>query len=144
MAKTDFGPWDNQKLSYNMARIIPAGWFFAFSGNPEDVVGTAMCLHNYSGNDPFTGDVGWLVSDPKHRGHGLGQPLTAHAINRFLGAGYARIQLHTEAYRLPAIKTYLKLGLVPVLESREMHSLWAEVVRSVNWPFTPGIWPSHV
>jgi mycothiol synthase len=143
MAKTDFDPWDDQKLAYNMGRVIPDGWFFAVESESENVVGTVMCLHNYSGNAPFTGDVGWLACDPKHRGHGLGYALTARAVTRFVQAGYARIQLHTEYYRLPAIKTYLKLGFLPVLDSPEIHSLWAEVCRLLDWAFAPDIWPHH-
>jgi hypothetical protein len=37
--------------------------------------------------------------------------------------GYTRIQLHTEYYRLPAVKTYLRLGYLPVIHSQEMYFL---------------------
>jgi len=96
MEQMDFDPWDGEKLQYNMAKIIPAGWFFAVETESERIVGTAMCLHNYSHKTPFTGDVGWLACVPAHRGRGLGYSLLAHVTNRFLSAGYTRIQLHTE------------------------------------------------
>lgn len=107
----------------------------------ESIVGTAMCLHNYSGSTPFTGDVGWLACDPGHRGRGLGYSLTASVTARFLRAGYARIQLHTEYYRLPAVKIYLSLGYLPVIYSREMVSLWQEICEQIGWEFTPDAWP---
>ena len=67
MSLMDFDPWDDAKLDYNMSRIIPDGWFFAT--DPSDrVVATAMCLHNYTGRSPFTGDVGWVACHPEHRG----------------------------------------------------------------------------
>ena len=141
MAEADFDRWDDKKLRYNMSRIIPDGWFFAVETAPEIIVGTAMCLHNYSGSTPFTGNVGWLACDSGHRGHGLGYSLTAHVTNRFLSAGYARIQLHTEYYRLPAVRTYLKLGYLPVMYSQEMYSLWQEVCEQIGWEFTPDTWP---
>ena len=94
MSKTDFDPWNDEKLRYNMSKIIPDGWFFAVETASESIVATAMCLHNYSGSTPFTGDVGWLACDPGHRGHGLGYSLTAHVTNRFLRAGYVQIQLY--------------------------------------------------
>jgi hypothetical protein len=60
MSCTDFDPWDEAKLAYNMNRIIPGGWFLA-TDLSRQVVATAMCLHNYSGRLPFTGDVGWVA-----------------------------------------------------------------------------------
>ncbi|MFC2078835.1 GNAT family N-acetyltransferase [Candidatus Bipolaricaulota bacterium] len=101
MANTDFDPWDDEKLRYNTSRVLPEGWFFAVEDKSDMVVGTAMCLHNYGGNTPFTGDVGWLACDPEHQGHGLGCALTARVTARFLSAGYERIQLHTEHYLSP-------------------------------------------
>ena len=141
LAEADFDPWDDEKLRYNMARIIPDGWFFAVEAASERIVGTAMCLHNYSGNTPFTGDLGWLACDPLHRGHGLGYSLTAHVTNRFSNAGYARIQLHTEHYRLPALRTYLKLGYLPCISSSAAYDLWKEVCKQTSWEFTPDRWP---
>ena len=140
MAKVDFDPWNNEKLQYNMGKIIPEGWFFATEKGSEKMVATAMCLHNYSGNAPFTGDVGWLACDPGHRGRGLGHSLTAYITNRFIDAGYSKIQLHTEYYRLPAIKIYLKIGYLPVLYSPEVYSIWQEVCEQIGWAFTPDKW----
>lgn len=141
MGDGDFGAWDEEKLHFNMARILPDGWFFAVEEHSLQVVGTAMCLHNYTGHTPFTGDVGWVACTPAHRGHGLGYALSAHVTNRFLDAGYRLIQLHTEHYRLPAIKTYLKLGYCPLLGARGVDKLWLDVCATVGWPYTPERWP---
>jgi mycothiol synthase len=140
MALMDFDAFDQAKLDYNIARILPAGWFFAVHQASGQIVGTAMCLHNYTGDTPFGGDVGWVACDPAHTGHGLGYALTAHVTNRFREAGYTRIQLGTEHHRLPAIKTYLKLGYLPVLYRPEMDALWAEICTQLGWDFTPDRW----
>ena len=142
MATGEFDPWDDEKLRYNVSRAIPEGWFFAVEETSADVVGTAMCLHNYSGDEPFTGDVGWLACDPTHRGRGLGYALMSRVTGRFLRAGYSRIQLHTEYFRLPAIRIYLKQGYLPVIYSREVYALWEEACEEVRWTFTPDEWPS--
>jgi mycothiol synthase len=140
MSRMDFDPWDDAKLSYNLNRIIPDGWFFATDAS-DRVVATAMCLHNYSDRTPFTGDVGWVACHPDHRGRRLGLCLTAHVTRRFLDAGYTAIQLHTEYYRLPAIKTYLNLGYLPSIQSADVSNLWERVCRELGWPFTPDAWP---
>ena len=141
MSDGDFDPWNDEKLQYNIAKIIPEGWFFAVEIASKKIVGTAMCLHNYSEQTPFTGDVGWLACHPDHRGLGLGYSLTAYVTNRFLSAGYTQIQLHTEHYRLPAVKTYLKLGYLPLLSSPAAYLLWQEIGEQIGWAFTPERWP---
>jgi len=139
MSLMDFDPWDDAKLDYNMSRIIPDGWFFA-TDRSDRVVATAMCLHNYTGRSPFTGDVGWVACHPEHRGRGLGLCLTAHVTRRFLDAGYAAIQLHTESYRFPAIKTDLTPGYVPSIASAQASIARKEGCRALQWPFTPDAW----
>jgi len=144
MALMDFDPWTKDKHDYNVSRILPEGWFFAVEAKSNSVIGTAMCLHNYSGQSPFTGDLGWLACHPEHRGKGLGYSLSACVTNRFRDAGYCRIQLHTEYYRLPAIKTYLKLGYVPVLYCQEVYELWDEACQKLDWAYTPQEWPKVI
>ncbi len=134
MSLSDFDPWDEEKLTYNINIVIPDGWFFAVDSNGQ-IVATAMGQHNYSGLSPFTGDVGWVFCHPDHRGHALSLALCARVTQRFLKADYTKIQLHTEYYRLPAIKTYLKLGYVPAIASSEDAELWADVSEQLNWPY---------
>lgn len=122
-----------------MNRVLPDGWFFAVDSLGR-VVATAMCLHNYSGHAPFTGDVGWLACHPEHRRNSLGFCLAAKVTQRFLDAGYTQIQLHTEYYRLPAIKTYLRLGYVPLITSPDVAPLWEEACSLLGWPYTPDRW----
>jgi mycothiol synthase len=140
MAETDFDRWTQEKLDYNLSRVLPAGWFFAVEFPAQRIVGTAMCLHNYTGQNPFTGDLGWLACHPQHRGRGLGFALSALVTRRFCEAGYTQIQLHTEYYRLAAIKTYSRLGYVPVMYCREMYELWKHVCRQLGWPYKPQEW----
>ncbi len=139
MSLSDFDPWDDEKLSDNMNLVIPGGWFFAVDSAGQ-IVATAMGLHNYSWLSPFTGDIGWVFCHPDHWGHALGLALCARVTQRFLEAGYTKIQLHTEYYRLPAIKTYLKLGFVPSIASSEDADLWADVCEQLNSLYEPDVW----
>ena len=134
MSLSDFDPWDDEKLLDNINKIIPGGWFFAVDRTGQ-IVATAMGQHNYSGLSPFTGDIGWVFCHPDHRGKSLGLALCARVTQRFLDAGYTKIQLHTEYHRLPAIKTYLKLGYVPSVVSSEDAELWADVCEQLGWPY---------
>lgn len=133
--------WNADKLQFSLSRIIPSGWFMAIQEATDHIVGSAMCLHNYTQRNPFWGDLGWLACDPQHTGQGLGQVLAAAVTTRFINAGYRQFGLYTEHYRLPAIKTYLKLGYVPFIDRAETYELWESVCQTVGWDFTPQQWP---
>jgi mycothiol synthase len=96
MALMDFDPWTPEKHDYNVSRLLPEGWFFAVEAKSNDVVATAMCLDNYTGRSPFTGDLGWLACHPQHIGKGLGYSLSACVTNRFRAAGYSRVRQQNE------------------------------------------------
>lgn len=106
------------------------------------IVATAMALHNYKRTYPFWGELGWLAADPTHSGHRLGMALSAAVTARFIEAGYERIHLFTEDFRLAALKTYLKLGYVPVLYAPDMPDRWRSICRQLEWPYTPDEWGS--
>ncbi|MBV9471243.1 MAG: GNAT family N-acetyltransferase, partial [Abitibacteriaceae bacterium] len=117
-----------------------SGWLMAIQEESDHIVGSCMALHNYTQRHPFWGDLGWLACDPQHTGQGLGLVLAAAVTSRFMDAGYTQIELHTEHYRLPAIKTYLKLGYTPCLDHIESHEMWEEVCHALGWDFTPQQW----
>ena len=146
MALSGWPGWNDEKLQPWLAKVLPDGWFMLVHkkrvGADGDIVATAMCLHNYMGIHPFQGELGWLASDPVHAGKGLGMVVCAAVTRRFIGAGYRNIRLYTEDFRLPAIKTYLKLGYVPVLYVPEMQTRWQAICGRLRWPFTPKRWPS--
>ncbi len=134
--------WNEELLQPWLAKIIPAGWFMVVHEFSDQIVCTAMALHNYKGTHPFWGDLGWLAGDPRHSGKGLGLAVSAAVTSRFMAAGYRNIQLFTEDYRLAAIRSYLRLGYIPSLYLEGMIDRWQELCEKVGWPFTPGEWVS--
>jgi mycothiol synthase len=102
-----------------------------------------MAVHNYTGRYPFWGDLGWVAADPAHVGQGLGIAVVAAATTRLIEAGYRQIQLHTEDWRLAALKIYLKLGYVPSLYTETMPERWRAVCAQLGLPFTPDEWRAH-
>jgi mycothiol synthase len=101
-----------------------------------------MALHNYKGKYPFWGELGWLAVDPAHSGKGLGMAVSAAVTARFIAAGYRRIHLFTEDFRLAALKTYLKLGYVPFLCSPGTEDRWRIICQELGWPHVPDTWRS--
>jgi mycothiol synthase len=128
--------WDNERLKPSLSRILPDGWFMAVHEASGEIVATAMALHNYSGLQPFQGNLGWLAGDPAHAGYGLGSAVSAAATARLIAAGYRDIRLGTEDFRLAAIRVYLKLGYVPALYRPEMVERWQTICGLLKWPLS--------
>jgi mycothiol synthase len=141
MGRCGWPGWDAERLSYSLQRVLPDGWLMAIDEAEDRIVGSVMALHNYTGNRPFSGDLGWLAVEPAHRGRGVGMFLGAGATWRLYGAGYLDIGLGTEDFRLAAIKVYFKLGYVPVLTSEEVSARWQAICVQLGRPFTPEAWP---
>lgn len=141
MESAGFTGWNDDILRPWFAKILPDGWFFVVDEGGV-IVATAMTKHNPTERHRFGGELGWVAADPAHQGRGLGMTVCAAVINRFLRAGYRNIYLNTDDFRLPAIKTYLNLGLTPLLFGPDMQDRWQRICEQLGWPFTPADWPS--
>jgi mycothiol synthase len=133
--------WDDERLAPWIARVLPEGWFLAVHEERDEIVASAMAVHSHSERHPFGGELGWVAADPNHTGQGLGGAVSAAATARLIAAGYRNIHLCSEDWRLPALKTYLKLGYVPFLYSSEMAERWRAICDQLGWPFAPDEWP---
>jgi len=132
-------PWNEERLAPWLPRILPDGWLFVVDDDGA-VAATAMACHNPAPLHPFGGELGWVAGDPAHGGKGLGLAVCGAVVRRFLAAGYRRIYLKTDDARLPAIRTYLKLGFVPFLFADGMAERWAAVCAGARWPYDPEAW----
>lgn len=140
MALAGWPGWDDAKLKPWIARIPPGSWFMAVHTASEQIVATAMGLHDHSDQHPFGGELGWVAADPAHTGKGLGAAVCAAVTARLLAAGYRNVHLYTEDWRWPAIRLYLKLGYVPYLYAPTMAARWQELCTRLGWPYTPEAW----
>ncbi len=140
MALAGWPGWDDAKLRPWLARIPPESWFMAVHEASDEIVATAMGLHDHSDEHPFGGELGWVAGDPAHAGQGLGMAVCAAVTARLLQMGYRNVHLYTEQWRLAALKQYLKLGYVPFLYSSEMRERWRVICEQLAWPFTTEVW----
>ena len=137
-----FTDFDKQRVDGCLNRVLPNGFFVAVHRPTGEIVATAMATHNPKPLHPYGGELGWVAGRPAHAGKGLGTAVCAAVVKRFLSAGYRRIYLLTDDWRLPALKVYLKLGFVPFLFEQGIAARWQAICDSLTWPFTPDAWPS--
>jgi len=135
---TDFTP---QKVQGCLRRVLPNGFFVVVHKPTRELVATAMASHNPTPYHPYGGELGWVAGRRAHAGKGLGTAVCAAVVRRFLSAGYERIHLLTDDWRLPALKIYLKLGFVPFLFEPGLEARWEVICEKLAWPFTPAEWP---
>ncbi len=96
-----------------------------------------MAGHKPSDLHPFGGELGDMAVEPLPRGAIRKTALSSasRATRRLVAAGYREIYLCTDDWRLPAIKTYLNLGYVPLLCTSDMDERWRLVARNLGVPF---------
>jgi mycothiol synthase len=127
--------------------LLPKGLFVMEHVTSARLVATAGAVHNPNPGRyyfPFGGEVGYLIVAPEHRRRGLGAAVCAAAVSRLLAAGYENIRVCVQEHRLPAIRTYLRLGFEPFLHSAEVEQRWQRVAALIGWRFTPELWPRHI
>ena len=141
MALSGWPDWNNHKLDPWIKRIPSQAWFMLVYQNDQKIVATAMGLHDPTDWHPLGGELGWVASDPEHRGKGLGAICCAAVVRRLLAASYTNIHLYTEDFRLAALKTYFGLGFVPRFNVIGQTQRWVAVCIALRIPFTPEVWP---
>jgi mycothiol synthase len=143
MHAAGFADFDHEAVQRWLDRVLPDGFFLIEYKPTHQIVATAMATHNPTPLHPFGGELGWVAGSPEHAGKHLGQVVCAAATARLLRAGYRRIYLQTNDWRLPALLTYLRLGYAPLLYASDMAERWQAICTSLGWPYTPSSWPGR-
>lgn len=136
-----FTQWDADTLAGVLTRALPGTPFLVEFEPTGALVATAVAEHHGTPLHPYGGELGWVAGDAAHARRGLGRAVCAAVVRRFLSAGYSRIYLKTDDWRLPAITVYLRLGLVPFLFQPDMPARWQAICEQLGWPYTPEAWP---
>ncbi len=95
--------------------------FFAVKNGKRLATATGMIREDGSGY------LHYICARPEARGTGVASALIAHAAEDLYQRGASYVYLTTDDFRLGAIKTYLRLGLTPVIEDAEDEERWAAV-----------------
>ncbi len=122
--------------------VLPDGFLLIAHLDTQELVATAMAQNASQPWSPGAGAVGWVAASAAHSGRGLGRAVCSAAVARLIEAGFRCIYLQTDDWRLPAIRTYLRMGFVPFLFAPDMAERWRVACEQVSWPYTPDEWPS--
>jgi mycothiol synthase len=79
-----------------------------------------------------TGVLHMVGVRPGEAGHGLGREVSVAALRQMRHEGRRRAELKTDDFRVPAIKTYLKLGFEPLLVAENQRGRWRDVLGAIG------------
>ncbi len=111
--------------------FVPDGLYFAtHRGIP---VGTA-CAWRQSIDEMDVGFVHMVGVSSEHTGHKLGKWVSLAVLYYFEEHAFKCAMLDTDDFRIPAIKTYLNLGFVPVYVEDTQPKRWGAVFDKLKLP----------
>ncbi len=70
----------------------------------------------------------YIAVNGAYRGNGLATSLIVTVIKRHLSQGREGCYLTTDDFRIPAVKSYIRLGFLPVLWSDDARERWEKVL----------------
>lgn len=109
----------------------PNGLFFIT--HQETPVGTA-CAWKQSIDESDIGYVHMVGVLSEHTGQKLGKWISLAVLYYFREHGFTCAILDTDDFRLPALKTYLNLGFVPVYVDRTQPKRWEAIYNQLGLP----------
>jgi mycothiol synthase len=78
-------------------------------------------------DQPEVGYVHFVATHPEHAGRALGYLATLAVLHEFVRLGKSSAVLDTDDHRIPAIRTYLKLGFEPWMTDPSHEGRWAAI-----------------
>lgn len=118
-------PWDVERVHRELG---PAGGVDATYVVRDDgrVVAVASARH-LSEQYPEAGYLHYVGAYRTEAGRGLGGLVTWAVLRHFRDEGLTSVVLETDDFRLPAIRTYLKIGFVPEYRHAQDQSRWSKI-----------------
>jgi mycothiol synthase len=124
-------PWDAERANKELlqASDVHAVYVVRFQDKIVATASSQLRAHR----SPTSGYVHWVGTHPDFRGQGLAYALVARVLEDCIARGYKDAYLETQHYRLPAIKTYLRLGFIPVykMDERDFQVVWSGIFQNL-------------
>lgn len=119
-----FSPDMQEDVAFRPERVQ----FICHQGSP---VATASAWHQ-AANSEAVGTLHMVGIVKAHAGHGLGAQVCLAALGQMKAERRQFAILTTDDFRIPAIKTYLRLGFMPMLTHESHQQRWADILPRVG------------
>ena len=129
---TGVGEWTSEKCRENLTsqpQFLADGLFFITFGGKR--VGSA-CAWRKSPDEWKVGVLHMICVVPEHRSKQLGHILNLTVLHYFRDHGFQEVWLSTDDFRIPAIKSYLRIGFEPHAFDDLHRERWQAVIRKTH------------
>ena len=103
---------------------------FVLETQEHQIVATATAMLT---DDPTHGRLHMVANPVEFRGKGLSKVVCWAVVDALQKLGRTTSSLSTDDFRLGAIKTYLRLGYLPVLYQEDMEARWLDVMKILGY-----------
>jgi mycothiol synthase len=127
--------------------VVPDGLFVVLECASSAWVGSIGAVHNPAAARfyfPGGGELGYLIVAPGHRRRGLGTALISTAVRRLRQGGYRHVFLGVQAWRLAAIRSYLRVGFQPFIHAPRLAERWRCVFAALRREPRESEWPASL
>ena len=93
---------------------------------------TAATITAVIDHEKKLGTVHMVDSFEWARGRGIGSYMMYVVLTRLVSEGMEWIQLTTDDFRIPAIKSYIRQGFVPVNNDTDMEERWSKILAEIG------------
>lgn len=137
ICKHDFLKEDAGEQAFNDRMLDQDGFTYDsvylvdYAGEP---VATVTAIVRTNG---VMGSVHMVAAVPSCRGKGVGKLLIEIAKARLFAAGVTGVDLTTDEFRVPAVRSYLRAGFLPVLYDEGMPQRWEAWLREQGYQNIP-------
>lgn len=94
-------------------------------------VATASAWHRPEYGERM-GYLHWVAVVPRETGRGLGYQVSLACLHKMKFEGRESAMLRTDDFRIPAIKTYLKLGFRPLIMHESHRTRWRDIFAAMG------------
>ena len=115
------------KVMTDFPTYSPERCFFILEGDKAAATITILCDY-----EKKEGRVHMVACHPAFRGKGYGTLLTHIAEAALKREGMESATLTTDDWRVPAIKTYLRMGFLPDLSTDDFKARWEMIMKIIN------------
>ncbi len=126
----DLSQFDFRRMMSKDAAFLPSRIKFAVAADGTLAASASSWVSDRWGTDNAM--LHWVGTDPGHAGKRLGYEVSLAALQQAFAEHRAAAYLLTDDERIAAIKTYLRLGFVPVLADASHAGRWRTVLQRLD------------
>ena len=123
--------WDEARVARELTAAPDVQTVYVVA-HGDRVIGTASSRF-VPARYPEAGYIHWVGVASEHVRRGIASALLVRVLHEFVERGYPAAVLETDDFRIPAIRSYMKLGFVPVYDVRgeDHRARWSKVMMGV-------------